>query len=146
MTAEVLQLHAELAAATADRDLAREQRDAILRIDDPLSVQARRQIGEAAYQGGWADGWREGYAQAEVDEAAEWHCIAHPIAQPESYERESAARRLRAAEAGGRRDLAEHERVFVARAFNILDHQRTDVQRATVQVYPPPARRLRRSA
>lgn len=144
--AEIHRLRAELAAVTADRDLAREQRDAMLRIDDPLSVQVRRQIGEAAYAGGWADGWLEGYAQAGADQAAEWRRIAHPIAQPEAYERESAARRVLAAEAGERRDQAEHERAFVATTFNTPHHQRTDVQLATVQMYPPSARRLRRSA
>jgi hypothetical protein len=95
----------------------------------------------------WRDGFRagrqvgqdEGYAQAEADMAAAWHEFARPVARPEAHRREVADRAVRLAEASSRRDSAEHERSFVARAFATPAHMRTDVQKATVQSCPPPA-------
>jgi hypothetical protein len=98
--------------------------------------------GLRGYHRGHADGYLAGYEAAEADMAAAWHDVAYPVAHPEAYRREAAARGLRAAEAGERRDAAEHERAFVARAWNTPAHLRTDVQKATVLSYPPP--RLRR--
>jgi hypothetical protein len=99
----------------------------------------------AAWREGFARGreagWQDGYARAHAERDALWREFARPVADPQRYERESAARRIRAAEAGCRRDAAEWEREFVARAFATPAHMRTDVQRATVQSYPPPARR-----
>jgi hypothetical protein len=124
---EVRRLRAELAEVTR-------QRDAMLRADDPLADAARRQVAEAAYCGGLADGIREGWAQSEADLAASWRAVTEPVAHPER----GAARRIQAARAGERRDQAEHERAFVARAYNTAGRDRTDVQRATVRLYPPP--------
>lgn len=124
---ELEQLRARLAEVTA-------QRDALLRADDPLSERALRQVAESAYRGGRADGWRDGYCQAEADMAALWRAVTEPIVHPERR----AAQRLQAAVAGERRDQAEHERAFVARAYNTAARERTDTQRATVLLYPPP--------
>lgn len=132
--AEVEQLRARLAEVTA-------QRDALLRADDPLSEKILRHVAVAAYEGGRADGWQEGYRQAEAAEAAAWRALTEPIAHPER----AASRRLNAALAGEHRDQAEHERSFVARAYNTPEPDRTQVQRATVRLYPPPSD-LRRSA
>jgi hypothetical protein len=124
---EIRRLRAELAEVTR-------QRGAMLRADDPLTDAARRQVAEAAYEGGRVDGFREGYAQSEADTAAAWHAMTEPIAHPER----GAARRIQAAVAGERRGAAEHERAFVARAYNTADRDRTDAQRGTVHIYPPP--------
>jgi hypothetical protein len=100
----------------------------------------------SGYDSGRADGRTEGWAAAEADMAAAWHAVAYPVAQPEAHAREVAGRCLRAAEAGERRDAAEHERAFVARAYNTRADQRTDVQAAAVQLYPPPSGRKARAA
>jgi hypothetical protein len=87
------------------------------------------------YAAGRADGYAEGHADAEESMAASWRAGAYPLAQPDAHRREVAARCLRAAEAGCRRDAAEHERTFVARAWNTRADQRTDVQAGTVRLY-----------
>jgi hypothetical protein len=98
----------------------------------------------ASYQRGLADG----YAACEADREAEWRAIARPVAHPEAYRREVAARALAAAESGCRRDAAQHEREFVARAYATDRRDRTEVQAACVFVYPPPpgAERARSAA
>lgn len=80
--------------------------------------------------------YRQGRADLEAEYAADWRSIAEPVAHPKRYAQASAQRRMRAAEAGQRRDAAEHERAFVARAHNTHDRNRTDVQRSTVHLYP----------
>lgn len=90
------------------------------------------------YAAGRDDGWRDGYAQAEADMAASWHRAMYPAARPEAHRRESAARRLAAAEAGCRRDAADHERAFVARAYATPARMRSEPEQAAVQLYPPP--------
>jgi hypothetical protein len=96
---------------------------------------------EAAWRDGYTlgaeHGRAAGYAAAEADMAASWREIAEPIAHPERY----AAQRIRAAIAAERRDAAEHERSFAARARNTPEHSRTDPQRATVYLCPPPQRK-----
>jgi hypothetical protein len=134
--AEVAMLRAALDEARRERD---EARAALL--PEPLAIQFRRAIGEAAYRGGVTDGWQQGWMAAEADMAASWRAAVEPIAHPER----EADRRLQAAIAGERRDQAEHERAFVARAYNTDERDRTDAQRAAVLVYPPPSN-LRRSA
>jgi hypothetical protein len=64
--------------------------------------------------------------------AASWAAVTETVVHPER----GAARRVRAAEAGQRRDAARHERAFVNRARNTPDRGRNDVQRATVRLYP----------
>jgi hypothetical protein len=93
--------------------------------------------GRRGYACGRADGYAGGWAAAENDMAASWRAAVEPIAHPER----GANRRLLAAIAGERRDQAEHERAFVARAYNTRADLRTDVQRAAVFCYPPPAPR-----
>ena len=91
----------------------------------------------------WHDGYQLGHdhgrtigrVEAEADMAASWRELAGPIAHPERF----TAQRIRAAVAGGRRDAAEHERAFVARAYNTPDYLRTGPQRGTVLIYPPRA-------
>jgi hypothetical protein len=95
------------------------------------------------------DAWRDGYrvgtehgraagrAEAEAGMAASWREITEPVAHPERYE----AQRLRAAIAGERRDAGEHERAFVARAYNTSPAGRAGPQAAAVYIYPPPGAR-----
>jgi hypothetical protein len=90
---------------------------------------------------GRADGYAEGQADAEASMAASWRAAAYPLAQPDAYRREVAVRCVRAAEAGCRRDASEHERSFTARAHNTPAGQRSDVQSATVRLYPKPSGR-----
>jgi hypothetical protein len=116
-------------------------REAILRLSDERDTWLRRLLGA------WSDGFRagrqagfgEGYDQALADEEEAWQQAVRPL-RPD-YERASAARRLRAAEAGSRRDAAGHERAFVVRAHATPARMRTDPQAATVQAYPPPGRK-----
>jgi hypothetical protein len=93
--------------------------------------------GRHGYVCGRTDGYAEGWVAAEDDMAASYRAAVEPIAHPER----GAARRLQAAIAGERRDQAEHERSFVARAHSTRVGLRTDVQRAAVLCYPPPGRR-----
>jgi hypothetical protein len=92
----------------------------------------------AAWREGFAAGTRHGhaigYTEAEKDMAAAWRTIAEPIAHPER----GAGQRIRLAEHGGLKDAAAHEHAFTARAYATPEWQRTDVERACVQVYPPP--------
>jgi hypothetical protein len=81
-----------------------------------------------------------GYDAAQRDMASDWRSMTEAVVHPER----GADRRLRAAESGCRRDAAEHERAFVGRAHNTTDRDRTEVQRATVQLWP--SVKLRRSA
>lgn len=134
MTAATIPAAVEIRRLRAELEHARSQLAALLKADDPLTDAARRQVAEAAYAGGRADGFREGYAQSEADNAAAWHAVTEPIAHPER----GAARRIQAAVAGERRGAGEHERAFVARAYNTADRDRTDAQRGTVHLYPPP--------
>jgi hypothetical protein len=84
------------------------------------------------FRAGWEAGAGHGRREAEEEMAAAWRSFAHPIAHPEA----GASQRIRAAEAGERRDAAEHERAFAARARNTPDYLRTDVQKAAVHLYP----------
>jgi hypothetical protein len=93
--------------------------------------------GRRGYDYGLADGYAKGWSAAEADMAASWRAATEPIAHPGR----GADRRIQAAIAGERRGQAEHERAFVARAYNTRADQRTDAQQAAVFVYPPPARR-----
>lgn len=90
------------------------------------------------FRAGHAVGWQDGYDAAEADMAASWHSAVYPAARPEAHRRESAARRLAAAEAGCRRDAADHERAFVARAYATPARMRSEPEQAAVQLYPPP--------
>jgi hypothetical protein len=76
--------------------------------------------------------YRAGRADEAADMAAVWRSMAEAVVYPER----GAERRVRAAEAGCRRDAAAHERAFVARAHPTQDRDRTDAQRAAVHVYP----------
>lgn len=76
--------------------------------------------------------YRQGQADLAAEYAADWASMTEAIVHPER----GADRRVRAAEAGQRRDASDHERTFVARAHNTADRDRTDVQRATVRLYP----------
>jgi hypothetical protein len=113
----------------------------VLALSGERDLWLRRELAaeRRGYARGWDDGHRAGYEQAEADREDAWCHVMRRYAP--GYERERADRALRAAEAGCRRDAAEHERTFVARAYNTPAWQRTDVQRATVQAYPPPAGR-----
>jgi hypothetical protein len=84
------------------------------------------------YRAGWEAGADHGRREAEQEQAAAWRSFARPIAHPEV----GAAQRIQAAIAGERRDAADHERAFVARARNTPPHMRTDVQKAAVHLYP----------
>jgi hypothetical protein len=104
----------------------------------------RRLLGaeQDGYNRGRADGYAEGWTAAEDDMAASWRALAEPVAHPGR----GADRRIQAAIAGEHRDQAEHERAFIARAYNTPAGQRTDIQRAAVLVYPPQPRRKARVA
>jgi hypothetical protein len=104
------------------------------------------------FRAGRESGWQEGYAAREADEKEQWAIAARlllaavrPVLNP-AADAADAARRVRAAEAACRRDAAEHEREYVARAYSTHPRDRTDAQRATVCSYPPPDRRPRRRA
>jgi hypothetical protein len=86
------------------------------------------------YARGHEAGFAAGWAASEADLAASWHALTEPVAHPERV----TGRRIQAALAGERRDAAEHERAFVARAYNTAPQDRTAVQRAAALVYPPP--------
>ena len=102
-------------------------------------IRAARLEGFAAGRG---VGRREGYEHADDERAAEWDITGPlllnavgPTVNPDGY----ALRNVRAAEAACRRDAADRERVFVAKAYATADKDRTDAQRATVLSYPPPS-------
>ena len=107
-----------------------------LELAEAAAIERERQ----AHQRGRGTGYGEGWRASEASMAAAWHAMAHPVAYPVEHAREAAARCLRAAEAGARQDAADHERAFVARAYNTRPDQRTDPQAAAVLLYPPPAR------
>lgn len=89
------------------------------------------------FQCGHDAGFARGYAQRDTDEAVWWRELARPIAHPDAYRQECARRNLTAAEAGCRRDAAEQERIFIARAYATQNSMRTDAQAAAVLCYPP---------
>jgi hypothetical protein len=116
-----------------------------------LALSAERDAYEDRIRAAWLEGFaagrgvgrREGYEHADDERAAEWDITGPlllnavgPTVNPDGY----ALRNVRAAEAACRRDAAERERVFVARAYATAGKDRTDSQRATVQSYPPPQR------
>jgi hypothetical protein len=104
-------------------------------VSDLLDINLR--LRQAAWRDGYAVGAEHGRAtgraEAEADMAASWREIAEPIAHPERF----TAQRILAAIAGERRDAAEHERAFAARARNTPEHSRTIPQAAAVYIYPP---------
>jgi hypothetical protein len=79
-----------------------------------------------------------GYAACDRERDASWRVLAAPAARPTEHARDVAGQTLRAAEAGSRRDAAEHERAFVARAYATRPDRRMDAQRGTMLTYPPP--------
>ena len=90
----------------------------------------------AGFFSAWQAGFDKGYARRVTDEARAWHEIIHPMAHPDAF----ADARVRNAEAAARRDAAEHERSFVARAYATPRPYRTAIQQTTTVSYPPPAR------
>lgn len=101
---------------------------------------------EAAWRAGFgrgrAYGRREGYIHADAERAAEWQTTqalligaTESVLNPDGV----AIRNVRAAIAAERRDAAERERVFVAKAYATREDQRTDPQQAAVRSYPPPS-------
>lgn len=141
----------QLASAVQERD---EARAALIAYRGPFTDSSLRQIAAAAYAGGLGDGYRDGYVRAEADQIAAWsvmrrrlHNAAATVLDPDGWEREQvreAARRVRAAEAAEKRDQAEHERAFVARAYATAAHLRTEVQQAAILLYPSPSQTLAR--
>ncbi len=131
--AEIQRLRAEVAAARREIATLR----AIVAAPDPTSDLAYwRALFADGHRADCEAAWRDGYAQAGQDEAALWRQAVEPVAYPER----GASRRMTTAISGERRDRAEHERAFVARAYNTPDRDRTDAQRATVRLYRPPGR------
>jgi hypothetical protein len=126
-----------------DRPAAAPARDrmqaALLALSDERTAALRRLLAaeQLAAERGRAEGFAAGYAAAERDREADWRAFARPIAHPDAYRRDLAARCLRLAEAGARRDAADHERAFVARAYATAPADRTDAQAAAVLVYAP---------
>lgn len=112
----------------------------VLALSDERDMWEARELatGRRALREGLADGWRDGFAagyqQAEIDMAADWARLTEPVAHPGR----AAQRRIQAALAGERRDAVEHERRFVARAWNTHRRDRTLVQRSATRLYPPP--------
>jgi hypothetical protein len=119
----------------------RRMQAALLALSDERDAAVRRQLllEQRAFERGRLAGYSDGYTAAERDMAAAWRAMTYPIVHREAHRRATAARCLSAAEAGSRRDAAEHERAFVARAYSTRPDQRTVVQCATVLAYPPPA-------
>jgi hypothetical protein len=117
----------------------------VLALSDERDRRLRRVLAaeRAGFDRGYAAGRKAGYEQCDADREAGWQTIARPLADPDARRRETAARCLSAAEAGTRRDAADHERAFVARAYATPGRLRTDAQRGTVRLYPPPGRHLR---
>lgn len=112
-------MQAALLALSAERDAAlRRQLEAERRAYE----RGRADEHEAAFAAGWA--------ACEADLAA---VLRGAVRRPE----EGWQQRVQAAEAGCRRDAAEHERAFVARAYATAPADRTPPQAATVQAYPP---------
>jgi hypothetical protein len=92
---------------------------------------------QAAYSRGHRAGYDDGYAQAVAD-MDEWlaesarilHGAVSSVVNPEKHVR----RVLAAAESAERRDAAERERAFTARACATPAHLRSDAQQAAVVV------------
>jgi hypothetical protein len=141
---ELRRLRAELAAAIADRD---EWRGRAIALADAIDHDGERAAWSAIAAAQHRAELTRAYADGRSDEAADneraWRINAGMIVaqlDPASAAaRELADRHVRAAEAGCRRDAAEHERSFAARAYATPDHARTPAQRATVYLYPPAA-------
>lgn len=122
---------------------------ALFALSDERDLWLRRVLDaeRRGYARGREAGFGEGYRQAEADQAEQHkvtqrliHAAIAPTLDSQGWAREQAAdaaRRVRAAEAAERRDAAERERVFVAKAYNTRADQRTPAQAATVQAYPP---------
>jgi hypothetical protein len=116
-----------LLAVSAERDLCEKRIDAAWR---------------AGFGRGRACGRREGYIHADAERAAEWQTTqalligaTESVLNPDGI----ALRNVRGAVAAERRDAAERERVFVAKAYATADKDRSDAQRAAVRSYPPPS-------
>ncbi len=127
--AEIRRLRAQL--DDSQQQLA-QLRALIVAPDRTGDVEHWRSLFADSHRADLENAYRAGYDQAEADMAASWARNAERVVHPER----AAERRLRAAEAGCRRDAADHERAFIARAHNTADRDRTDAQRATVHLYP----------
>jgi hypothetical protein len=126
---EVRRLRAEL--ETAHKELA-QLRDVIIAADPMTDPEHWRSLFTDGHQADLENAYRQGRADMAAEYAADWRSMTETVVHPER----GAGRRVRAGEAGCRRDAADHERAFVARAHNTSDRDRTDVQRATVRLYP----------
>jgi len=106
-----------------------------LALSDERDTWTRRldQAERRGWRRGKLAGFDDGYQQCLKDQAEQWRRITEPIVHPER----GANRRLQAALSGERRDQADHERSFVARAYNTPSNRRTDPERGTVRMYPP---------
>ena len=118
------------------RTAATPRQRALLEISDERDLWLRRVLDaeRSGLRRGIAAGRALGYADALAELESDWQSVARPVAYPE----ETAARRVRAAEANCRRDAGQQERSFVARAYATRQEQRTEAQQGTVRMYPPP--------
>jgi hypothetical protein len=100
----------------------------------------------------WGPGGRERFGEARPGDYAggpvEWDGPGRASGAP-SVARlpgDDALRRVRAAEAGCNRDAGKHERAFIARSRATPPDRRSEVQRATLDLYPAGPRRERHLA
>jgi len=111
---------------------------AVLALSDERNQWERRI--DAAWREGFRTGRAEGIAEGRELEAAEWETAWRRSAgmilvrlNPDGPEaRESAQQRVKAAEAGCRRDASEQWHGFIRRAHETPPHKRNEVQRAGV--------------
>jgi hypothetical protein len=115
-------------------------------IERCADIERNEFLRQAAWREGWRAGQAAGYASGREDEGAEreraWRINAGMILvrlDPDGPEaRESAARRLRAAEAGCRRDAAEHWRDYWQRMYALARDPRSVAAARALPAYEGP--------